>query len=167
MPRIPGISDLVSLLQQQTEILASLPSTLVSLNKAIRGLSRSLEQGRETFAAVQQLTARLNSLMDDLEDPVRELGPGLRRLAVLLDDPVLDEIPETLRTLQAEGVPAVQGLRETQQRVAVIAASTERLIAGVEDVANRLGALPGASLLRRQWRTTTASAPDVAPPEEM
>ncbi len=166
MPRIPGISELVSLLQQQTEILASLPSTLVALNKAVRGLSRSVEQGSETFATLQRLATRMERLLDDLEEPVRELRPGLRRLAVLLDDPVLDEIPATLRALQDEGVPAIQGLRETQQRVAVIASSTERLLTGVEDVANRLGALPGASLLRRQWRTTTTSA-DAAPPEEM
>jgi ABC-type transporter Mla subunit MlaD len=161
VPRIPGISDVVTLLQQQTELLASLPSTMVSLNKAIRSLSKSLEQSEETFVTVQRLATRLDRMMDDLEEPMRELGPGLRRLAVVLDDPALDELPTTIRALQAEGVPAIQGLRETQQRVAVIAASTERLIAGVEDVANRLGALPGASLLRRQWRSATA------PPEEM
>jgi methyl-accepting chemotaxis protein len=161
VPRIPGISDVMTLLQQQTEILASLPATMVSLNKSIRGLSKSMDQARDTLTAVQRLAERVEGLMDELEEPMRELGPGLKRLAVVLDDPVLDDIPDTLRKVQTEAGPAIQSMRETQERVAVIAASTERLIAGVEDVANRLGALPGASLLRRQWRSATA------PPEEM
>ena len=38
LPRIPGLSDLVSLLQTQTEALAQLPRTLTELNGAVREL---------------------------------------------------------------------------------------------------------------------------------
>ena len=36
MPRIPGLSELIGLLQTQTEALAQLPRTLAELNGTVR-----------------------------------------------------------------------------------------------------------------------------------
>ncbi len=38
LPRIPGLSELVDVLQKQTEALAQLPRTLTDLNAAVREL---------------------------------------------------------------------------------------------------------------------------------
>lgn len=161
MPRLPGVSDLLGLLQQQSEALAALPATLVSLQRAVRGLSKSLEASRETITAVNRLVLRLDRLMDELEEPVRALAPGLNRLAAVLDDPIVGELPATLRELQADVLPVVRNLRETQAKVASIASSTERITTLVDDVGERIGTLPGASLLRRQWRAASEPVDDV------
>jgi len=41
MPRIPGLTELLSLLQTQTEALAQLPRTLSDLNGTVRELTRA------------------------------------------------------------------------------------------------------------------------------
>lgn len=155
MPRLPGLSDVIGLLQQQSEALAALPSTMVSLQRAVRSLSRSIEQSRETIAAVHRLAVRMDRLMDELEEPVRALAPGMARLATVLDDPVMNDLPATLRQMQDDLLPVVRNLRETQQKISNIAASTERITTLVDDVGGRLGTLPGAGLLRQRWRAAS------------
>jgi hypothetical protein len=168
VPRLPSLSDLVALLQAQTDALASLPRTLVALNRSVIGLSRSLEASREAFGAVQRVAVRLDRLLDDLDEPVRELGPGLRRLAVLLNDPVVDELPDTLRRLQDDLLPVVRNLRDTQQRLASIATSTDRITNLVDEAGARLGGLPASLLRRGGWRGADARVVDetVEPPAE-
>jgi ABC-type transporter Mla subunit MlaD len=161
MPRLPGVSDVVAVLQQQTEALAALPSTLVALQRAVRGLSRSIEQSRETIAAVHRLVMRMDRLMDELEEPVRALAPGMSKIAGILNDPIIDELPATLHRVQEDVLPVVHNLRETQQKIYAIAASTERITTLVDDVGGRLGTLPGAGLLRRQWRAASEPVDDV------
>ena len=116
----------------------------------MRQLSEAVGQARETAAAVQRLAVRLDGLVEELEEPVRALAPGLRRLAVVLDDPVIETIPDTLRAVTDEVLPIVQGLRETQQKVAFIAGSTDRIMTFVDETSTRFGSLPGASLLGRR-----------------
>lgn len=124
---MPGATDLLAALQAQTEALAQLPGTVLALNKAVRDLVSAVGQARETFATLNQLARRADGLLDDLEEPVRELIPGLRRAAVVLNDPAVDEIPETLRRVQSDVLPVVRGLRETQDRISGLAAATDRL----------------------------------------
>lgn len=169
MARIPSVADVVGLLQQQTEALVALPSTLLNLTTSVRQLSETVSQARDTAAAVQRLAVRMDALVEELEEPVRALAPGLRRLAVALDDPVIETIPDTLRTVTDEVLPIVQGLRETQQKVAVIANSTDRIMGFVDDTSTRLTSLPGAALLGRRrsgsgWGAAGTGASTVAQP---
>jgi chromosome segregation ATPase len=142
---MPGLMELADLMRAQTEVLATLPRTLVELNRSVLRLTETLASARETVASTQRLTERLNHVVDELEEPVLALRPGLERLAVVLDDPVISTVPDTLRRLQDEAVPLLVELRETQSRVSVVATFAEEATA-------RLANLPGAGLLRQRRR---------------
>ena len=120
MPRIPGLSDLLVLLQTQTEALASLPRTLADLNGAVRELITATRTATAAIASAQRTAERLESLVEELEEPVRALRPGLVRIGKVLDDPVVDTLPETLRRLGDDLVPIVSGLRSAQSRVEAV-----------------------------------------------
>ncbi len=124
---MPGPTDLLAALQAQTEALSQLPGTVVALNKAVRDLVAAVGQARETFTTLNRLAQRADRVLDELEEPLADLVPGLRRVAVVLNDPVVEEIPETLRRMQTDVLPVVRGLRETQDRLAGLAAATDRL----------------------------------------
>ena len=117
MPRIPGLSELLSLLQTQTEALAQLPRTLSDLNGTVRELTQATTMARETIESAQRITARLEGLVEELEEPVRALKPGLERVGRVLDDPAVDTVPDTLRRIQEDLVPLIHGLRMAQSRV--------------------------------------------------
>ena len=90
MPRIPGLSELLSLLQTQTEALSQLPRTLSDLNGTVRELTEATTIARDTIASAQRIAERLEVLMDELEEPVRALRPGIERVGKVLDDPAGD-----------------------------------------------------------------------------
>ena len=87
LPRIPGLSELVDVLQKQTEALAQLPRTLTDLNAAVRELITATRVATETIASAQRTAERLEGLVEELEEPVRSLKPGLERVGRVLDDP--------------------------------------------------------------------------------
>src|SRR5215211_4480055 len=76
-PRIPGLSDLLTLLQTQTEALAQLPRTLSDLTGTVRQLTEATTKASATIASAQQIAERLEALVDELEQPVRALKPGI------------------------------------------------------------------------------------------
>jgi ABC-type transporter Mla subunit MlaD len=117
MPRIPGLSDLLSLLQTQTEALAQLPRTLSDLNGTVRELTQATTMARETIESAQRIAERLEGLVEELEEPVRALKPGLERVGRVLDDPVIDTVPDTLRRIHDDLMPLISGLRQAQARV--------------------------------------------------
>ena len=117
MPRIPGLSELLSLLQAQTEALAQLPRTLSDLNGTVRELTEATTMAHATIASAQRIAERLEVLVDELEEPVRALKPGLERVGRVLDDPAVDTVPDTLRRISEDLVPLIHGLRVAQDRV--------------------------------------------------
>lgn len=143
MPKLPGLSDITGLLRAQTEALIELPATIASLQRAVRALADTVAVGAETLLIVQKLALRIDRLVDEIEAPVLALAPGLRRTAVVLDDPIMETIPDTVRRLQTEAMPLLRAISETQARLA---------------------ALPGAALLgslagRRPDPRSTTPAP--------
>ena len=100
MPRIPGLSEILSLLQTQTEALAQLPRTLSELNGTVRELTQATTMAHATIASAQRIAERLEDLVEELEEPVRALKPGIERVGRVLDDPVVDTVPDTLRRIQ-------------------------------------------------------------------
>ena len=117
IPRIPGLSELLSLLQAQTEALAALPRTLSDLNGTVRELTAATTMARDTIASAQRTAERLEDLVEELEEPVRALRPGLERVGKVLDDPVVDTIPDTLRQIHDDLMPLIHGLRQAQTRM--------------------------------------------------
>ncbi len=149
MAQLPGIDYVLRLVRAQTDALVAIPEGIVALNRSVRALTRSIDQSRETLVTMQRLMTRADNLMTELDEPVRALAPGLRRLSTVLDDPVMNEIPTVLRQLQRDLLPVVSGLRDTQQKVTSIAASTARMSTLIDETGSRLSALPGANLLLR------------------
>jgi ABC-type transporter Mla subunit MlaD len=121
MPRIPGLSELLALLQTQTEALAQLPRTLSDLQGTVRELTEATTMARETIESAQRIAERLESLVEELEEPVRSLKPGLERVGKVLDDPAIDTVPDTLRRIHDDLLPLISGLRQAQSRVGSVA----------------------------------------------
>jgi ABC-type transporter Mla subunit MlaD len=153
-----------SVLQAQTEALAALPAAVASLTGAVRTLGEVVGEARETLAAVHRLAVRMDSMAEELEEPLRALAPGLTRLAVVLDDPLIQELPETLRKVQDDVLPVLRTLADTHERVAFIAGSTERIMTFVDETSRTIAGIPGAALLGRR-RTGVRVAPEVVTAE--
>ena len=117
MPGVPGLGDVLSLLQKQTEALTQLPRTLTDLNGTIRELTEATARARETIESAQRITERLEGLVEELHQPVQALKPGLERVGRVLDDPAVDTVPDTLRRIHDDLMPLIAGLRQAQARV--------------------------------------------------
>jgi ABC-type transporter Mla subunit MlaD len=135
MPRIPGLSELLSLLQTQTEALAQLPRTLADLNGTVRELTAATTMARDTIASAQRTAEKLEELVEELEEPVRALRPGLERVGKVLDDPAIDTVPDTLRRIHDDLMPLIAGLRQAQTRMGSVTGLLRRRAAHDEDPA--------------------------------
>jgi hypothetical protein len=110
----------MGLLKAQTEALIELPATVASLQRAVRALADTVAVGAETLLVVQKLALRIDRIVDELEGPVLALAPGLEQAAKILEDPVVETIPDTVRKLRAEVLPLLRTLNETQARLATL-----------------------------------------------
>jgi ABC-type transporter Mla subunit MlaD len=126
--RLPGLSELISLLQAQTEALAQLPRTLSDLNGTVRQLTEATTKARDTIDSAARTAERLETLVEELEAPVRALGPGLQRVGRVLDDPVVDTVPDTLRRIHDDLMPVIAGLRQAQARMGTVTGSVGGLL---------------------------------------
>jgi ABC-type transporter Mla subunit MlaD len=126
MPRIPGLSELLTILQTQTEALSQLPRTLSDLNGTVRELTEATTMARDTIASAQRIAERLEELVDELEVPVRALRPGIERVGKVLDDPAVDTVPDTLRRINEDLMPLIHGLRQAQTRVGSVTGMLRR-----------------------------------------
>src|SRR5215218_9205584 len=133
MPRIPGLSELLSILQTQTEALAQLPRTLSDLSGTVKELTAATIMARDTIASAQRIAERLEDLVEELEEPVRALRPGIERVGKVLDDPAVDTVPDTLRRINEDLMPLIHGLRQAQSRVSSVAGLLRRRPRDEED----------------------------------
>ena len=154
MAKIPGVDSLVSgvlsVLQAQTEALAALPGAVQSLSAAVKNLADATAGARETVQTMNRLATRIEGIVMELEEPLKALAPGMKRMAAVIDDPIVSAVPETLAQIQRDILPVLRTLADTNERVAFIAGSTERIMAFVDDTGRTLAGLPGAALLGRR-----------------
>jgi ABC-type transporter Mla subunit MlaD len=118
MPKIPGLTELLTTLQAQTEALAQLPRTLTDLNAAVRELIAATSTATSAIASAQRTAERLEELVGELEEPVRALKPGIERVGRVLDDPVVEKVPDIIRTVDEDLRPLIATLHQAQSRVA-------------------------------------------------
>ena len=111
MPPLP--SRVLRLVREQADAVAALPGALVSLTRAVSSLDGTIREARDAIGQLQRLGARLESILDEVEQPVKDLAPGLRRVGQVLDDPVVDELPDTVRRVREDLLPLVATLRGT------------------------------------------------------
>ncbi len=117
MPKIPGLTELLTTLQAQTEALAQLPRTLTDLNAAVRELIAATTTATAAITSAQRTAERLEGLVGELEEPVRALKPGLERVGRVLDDPAVDAVPDIIRAIDEDLVPVITTIRQAQTRV--------------------------------------------------
>ncbi len=144
------IGGVLNVLQAQTEALAALPGAVQSLSAAVRNLADATAGAKETVQTLNRLATRIEGIVIELEEPLMALAPGMRRLATVIDDPIVSSVPETLAQVQRDILPVLRTLADTNERVALIAGSTERLMAFVDDTGRTIAGLPGAALLGRR-----------------
>ena len=162
MAKIPGvdsvISGVLSVLQAQTEALAALPGAVQALSSAVKNLAEATAGAKDTVVTMNRLVNRIDAIVEDLEAPLRALAPGMTRVAAVIDDPIVTAVPQTLNQIRKEIQPLLRALSETNERVAFIAGSTERIVSFIDDTGRTIAGIPGAALLGRR-RPSTPKAP--------
>ncbi len=131
MPKLPGLlglPDLVGLVETQTRALLAVPDAV----RAVIALAGD----------AQRVVRRVDGLLDELEQPLRDLAPGLQKLARTLEGDEVEQI--------------VTGINETQRQVAAIAATTGRIVSVIDDVGTRMAGFPMAPLLSGRRRAPKA-----------
>jgi hypothetical protein len=84
----------------------------------------------------------LDRAVTRIETASKNLTGPLEKVSAALDPKALRDIPEVLDAVRREAVPALRAATDTQQQVARMQATIDRVIAV-------LGDLPGAGVLRR------------------
>lgn len=112
-------------------MLEQLPATLLQLTEVIDGLVPAAAGATETVAAANRVTARLEALLDDIEDPIRRMIPAIERVAASLDDPAVDAIPDTLERIRAVVVPLSDAFARSSSRAAAVRQEASRIATGV------------------------------------
>ena len=120
------------------------------VGETARTAAETVRLARETVQAAHRVTVRADAVLQELEGPLLALAPGLSRLARVLDDPLVEAVPETVRRVQDDLLPALRTLAGAHERVASVAGSTERLMSFVDDTGRSLAGLPVAGLLGRR-----------------
>jgi ABC-type transporter Mla subunit MlaD len=136
---IPVVGDLVrsadqqarwmqEILEQNARLVAQFPATMKSFNDA-------LERFNQTIGRLDRAVTRIEGASKNLTGP-------LEKMASALDPKALRDIPDVLDALRREAVPALRAATDTQQQVARLQTTIDRVI-------SMLGELPGAGVLRR------------------
>jgi ABC-type transporter Mla subunit MlaD len=141
---------MLSVLQAQSEALAALPGAVQSLSAAVKNLADATAGAKETVRTMNRLVGKMEGIVDELEAPLKALAPGMQRMAGILDDPIISTVPETLAQVQRDILPVLRTLADTNERVAFIAGSTERIMAFVDETGRTIAGIPGAALLGRR-----------------
>lgn len=136
---IPVVGDLMKsadqqarwmqeILEQNARLVAQFPATMKSFNDA-------LERFNQTIGRLDKAVTRIEGASKNLTGP-------LEKVSSALDPKALREIPEVLDAVRREALPALRAATDTQQQVALLQATIDRVIAIVSE-------LPGAGVLRR------------------
>jgi hypothetical protein len=149
---MPGVGDFVALARLQADALRALPGTIMALNRSVRSLEALLADARDTLAVIARMAQRADAVVEELEEPLRLLAPGLQRAAAVLGDPVIATVPEVLRQVQRDVLPLLTTVVDTQAAVAGIAASSDRLMGLMDEVGGRLAGLTGLTSIGRFGR---------------
>jgi ABC-type transporter Mla subunit MlaD len=132
------MNDAFRLVQAQSDLLTDLPAIIAELQESVRTLSETLASSKETVTSAHRVIARLESVLDDIEEPVRAMRPGLQRLSVALDSPVIDRLPATLETIERTVVPIAARIEHTSERASAMGARWARRTGPLRQYAARV-----------------------------
>ncbi len=145
--------DLASLLQAPATAMAGFMGLADGAKKAVTGILDTIASLQRAAAALEQLSARMTSLLDDIEAPVRamtpeferamgrfqrvadafegpidRLLPGLENAVETFDRMALSQLPENMDQLRDQVVTIVEVFSEFPRRMAGLA----QLVPGLE-----------------------------------
>jgi uncharacterized protein Yka (UPF0111/DUF47 family) len=127
LPSMLSAADLLRIAQLQTELMTELPETIAELTRAARSLAESVDSVKDTVASAQDtvasassVVARVEAVVNELEAPVQALRPGLRRVAEVLDAPVVQRLPEFLESVEDAVLPVTRAAERIRARLAWI-----------------------------------------------
>ena len=141
--------------QKQAEALAALPESILLLHQSLRSFA-------QTIARLDGLVQRMDRLTEPLEAPLAALAPRLEAVGPLLDAELLASLPEFLQAVQRTGLPALELIGQTQDQVASIANSVDRLMHLMDDTMRHLQDIPGVTLVSRLRGGPARTADNVA-----
>ena len=125
MAKIPGLdtvtSGVLSVLQAQTAALAALPGAVESLSAAVKNLADATAGAKETVETMSRLAHRVESIVEELERPLKALAPGMERMAQVLDDPIVSTLPDALTQIRRDLLPVLRTIADTNERIASLA----------------------------------------------
>ncbi len=149
--------DLASLLQAPATAVAGFLGLADGAKKAVTGILDTIASLQRAAAALEQLSARMTSLLDDIEAPVRALTPeferamgrfqrvadafegpidrllpGLENAVETFDRMALSQLPENMDQLREQVVTIVEVFAEFPRRMVGLA----QLIPGLERLAS-------------------------------
>ena len=123
--KIPGFDavtgGVLSLLQAQTAALAALPGAVESLSAAVKNLADATAGAKDTVQTLNRLATRIEGIVEELEQPLKSLAPGMERMAKVLDDPVVSTLPDALTQVRRDLLPVLRTIAETNERIASLA----------------------------------------------
>jgi ABC-type transporter Mla subunit MlaD len=136
---IPVVGDLMrsadqqarwmqEILEQNARLVAQFPATMKSFNDALERFNQTI--------------GRLDKAVTRIEGATKNLTGPLEKLSSALDPKALRDIPEVLDAVRREALPALRAATDTQQQVALLQATIDRVVAVISE-------LPGAGVLRR------------------
>ena len=162
--------DLASLLQAPATAMAGLMGLADGAKKAVTGILDTIASLQKAAAALEQLSNRLSSVLDDIEAPVRALTPeferavarfqrvadafegpvdrlipGLESAVQTFDRMALSQLPENMDQLRDQVVTIVEAFSEFPRRMVGLA----QLVPGLERLAS--------------FRPVTRPAPNAVP----
>lgn len=149
--------DLASLLQAPATAMAGVLGLADGAKKAVTGILDTIASLQRAAAALEQLSARMTSLLDDIEAPVRALTPeferamgrfqrvadafegpidrllpGLENAVESFDRMALSQLPENMDQLREQVVTIVEVFAEFPRRMVGLA----QLVPGLERLAS-------------------------------
>jgi ABC-type transporter Mla subunit MlaD len=128
------MADVLRLMQVQAEVMTDLPDTIAELSKAVRGLAETAEATRETAGAASRVVERMESLLDELQDPVRGLRPSIERVTQVLDAPVWQRLPTVLESVESTVLPITRSAERARHRLARADVLRRRAVAQLRKV---------------------------------
>src|SRR5437764_1097495 len=81
------------------------PGAVESLSAAVRNLADVTAGAKETVETMNRVAHRVENIVEELERPLKALGPGMDRIAKVLDDPIMSTVPDAINQVRRDLLP--------------------------------------------------------------
>lgn len=126
-----GWTDVGRMIQAQNRMLEQLPDTLIRLTELLDALVPAVADAAASMSAAARVTVQVEALVQEVDGPIRRLLPAIERLALALDDPAVDAVPDTLERIHRVVHPISNAVDRGAIRLAAVRARVHRASARV------------------------------------